>query len=223
MAAPLRLGPEHVSELLDLQDRVIDRYGSDRIWVHDRQGLETLFAAADEFLAFGVRGQDGLVAASLSRLMSPAEVSPLTPGLSWTRQDAAHIGLNTLSLPGSGAPQMIRLLRARRDHLLTLGVRHLFGGISPEHPVSLGCAFRAGAVGVGHLVADGAVELLLWFGPGLEGARLTPAQDRAAARDLARQAALMRQGLVATGLGGPDRSELLFAPIPFLKETTWVG
>lgn len=220
MGTPERLGPEHISDLLALQGGVIDRYGSDRIWVHDRDTLEELFGRGGDFLALGVRGDAGLMAATLSRALGPGEVTPLIPGLGWTPADAAHMGLNTLSLPGGGAPQMVRLLRARRGHLVTRGVFHLFGGVSPDHPVSLGCAFRAGAVGVGHLVADGAVELLLWHGPGLVAGGRPRAGVVLAASDLAGQAHLMRQGLAAVGLSGPDRGDLIFAsPFRALGET----
>jgi len=208
------LGPQDIRGLLALQERVLSRDGPDRIWTHHRTDLEALFGTGDDFLAIGVRKGDELVAASLSRRTRPAEVSPLTPNLRWTAGRVSHIGLNTLSMPGPGeAPQMIRLLRARRDLLSRRGVDHLFGGIRPDHPVSLGCAFRAGGVGVGHLVAGGGVEILLWYGPGLEG--WTPQiRDRSSAHDLARQARILRGGLVAVGLDPEDRSTILFSHPP---------
>lgn len=206
-------GEVDIQDLLDLQDRVIARHGPDRIWVHDRAGFEALFGLGDDFLALGVRGETGLLAASLSRRTRPGELAPLVPGLPWSDAEGSHIGLNTLSLPGrSASPQMIRLLHARRARLAERGIHHLFGGIDPEHSVSLGCAFHAGAVGVGHLLAGGSVELLLWHGPGLEG--FAPqVRDRSDIRDPARQASLMRAGLVATGLDRSDRSTILFAPL----------
>lgn len=208
-----------IRDLLVLQERVLERHGPDRIWVHDRVGLETLFGLGEDFLALGVRGADGLVAASLSRRTRPGEVSPLVPGLPWQEGQGAHIGLNTLSLPGSGmSPQMIRLLRERRDRLARRAIFHLFGGVDPEHSVSLGCAFRAGAIGVGHLIAEGSVELLLWHGPGLEQTTTQP-QDRACVRDPARQARLMRGGLVAVGLDPSDRSTILFALPSFRRSS----
>jgi hypothetical protein len=208
------LGPQDIGGLLALQERVLSRDGPDRIWTHRRTDLEALFGTGDDFLAIGVRKGDELVAASLSRRTRPAEVSPLTPTLKWTAGEVSHIGLNTLSMPGpGGAPQMIRLLRARRDLLARRGVDHLFGGIRPDHPISLGCAFRAGAVGVGHLAAEGCIEILLWNGPGLD--RWTPQiRDRSSAQDLARQAHILRGGLVAVGLDPEDRSTILFSHPP---------
>ena len=151
----VELGPDRVQEILALQARVLDRFGPDRIWVHEEAGLTRLFGLGPDFLALGVCSGGGLIAVSLSRSMSPPEVEPLTPGLPWCGEPA-HIGLNTLSLPDPGSgPQMIRLLRGRRDRLRGRGVTHLFGGVAPDHHVSLGCAFRAGAIGVGHMQVPG--------------------------------------------------------------------
>lgn len=209
---PDEVSSDRIPDILALQARVLDRFGPDRIWVHDGPGLTRLFGLGPDFLALGVWCGGTLIAASLSRRMSPSEVSPLTPGLPWSGEPA-HIGLNTLSLPGSGSgPQMIRLLRERGKRLRGRGVEHLFGGVAPDHPVSLGCAFRAGAIGVGHLRVPGGTELLLWHGPGTK--RDAPRNERVAvpAGDLDLQARLMRDGLVAVGLDPRDRSALLFSP-----------
>ncbi len=208
---PLILGPEDIPALLTLQDRIISLHGEDRIWVHDEGGLERLFGLGPDFLALGVREGAELVAASLSRRMGRSEVIPLVPGLPWSGEPA-HIGLNTLSLPGRGlGGQMVRLLRSRRAHLRGRGVEHLFGGVAPDHTVSLGCAFRAGAVGVGHLEVPGATELLLWHGPGIRVPRSGHTR-RVPAADLKEQGRLMRDGFVITGLDPDDRSLFRFEP-----------
>lgn len=207
---PMELGPEHAQEIIDLQDAIVERFGAGRIWRHDVTGLERLFERGPDVLVLGVRSGPRLIAVSLSRLMDPFEVRPILPGLPWAG-DPAHIGLNTLSLPGTAAgAQMLRLLHARRDRLRGRGVYHLFGGIAPDHPVPLGCAFRAGAIGVGHLEIDGEAELLLWRGP---GAPATPSGQplRVANRNLDLQADLMRTGYAATGLDPEDRTILLFS------------
>jgi hypothetical protein len=208
---PQVLGPDDIARILKLQDRVIDRYGPERIWVHQRSDLERLFYLGEGFLPLGVRSGKELIAVSLSRRMEASEVTPLVPHLPWSGE-AAHIGLNTLSLPGGAVgPQMIRLLSARKRYLVDRGVHHLFGGVSPDHRVSLGCAFRAGAIGVGHLVVPGATELLLWNGPGrtiLSGDDVQPVH----ASDIERQAALMREGFVVCGLDRKDPSKLLLSP-----------
>jgi hypothetical protein len=72
---------------------------------------------------------------------------------------------------------------------------------------------------VGHLLAEGSVELLLWHGPGLEQTATQP-QDGARVRDPARQARLMRDGLVAVGLDPSDRSTILFALPSFRRSST---
>lgn len=207
---PVLLGPSDVPDLLGLQGRVIARHGPDRIWVHDEAGLTRLFGLGQGFLAIGVRDGTRLIAASLSRRMDPSEVRPLVPGLPWSGEPA-HIGLNTLSLPVRGVgPQMVRLLRARRDRLRGRGVAHLFGGVAPDHPVPLGCAFRAGAIGVGHLEVPGGTELLLWHGPGVASAR-SPWMLPVPATAIREQAELMRGGHVAIGVDPADRSLLLFS------------
>jgi hypothetical protein len=209
---PVILGPEDIPVLLTLQDLIISLHGEDRIWVHDERGLERLFALGPDFLALGVREGPELVAASLSRRMDPSEVRPIVPGLPWSGEPA-HIGLNTLSLPGRGAgAQMVRLLRARRDHLRGRGVEHLFGGIAPDHPVSLGCALRAGAIGVGHLEVPGATELLLWHGPGGR-APVSGIFREVPAGDLEGQGRLMRAGFVIIGLVPGDRSRFRLVPL----------
>lgn len=208
---PQILVPDDISRILTLQDRVIDRYGAERIWAHQRDDLERLFALEEGFLPLGVRAGKELIAVSLSRSMEASEVTPLVPRLPWSGE-AAHIGLNTLSMPGRAAgPQMIRLLSARRMHLKGRGVHHLFGGILPNHRVSLGCALRAGAIGVGHLSVPGATELLFWHGPGAPvisrpGARIAHASD------IEGQATLMREGFVVSGVDQENPKNLLFSP-----------
>lgn len=208
---PVILGPEDIPALLALQGLIISLHGEDQIWVHDESGLERLFALGPDFLALGVREGRDLIAASLSRRMDPAEVRPIVPGLPWSGEPA-HIGLNTLSLPGrGGGAQMVRLLRSRREHLRGRGVEHLFGGIAPDHPVSLGCAFRAGAIGVGHLEIPGATELLLWHGPGGR-APVSGIFREVPAGDLEGQVRLMRAGFVIIGLVPGDRSRFRLSP-----------
>lgn len=205
------LGPEDLADVLRLQDRVVRLFGSAGIWVHDEAELTRLFGLGDDFLALGVRSGPELIGVSLSRAMRPEEVRPALP-LPWSGQ-AAHIGLNTLSLPdGRTGPLMIRLLRARHARLRARGVHHLFGGVGPDNPVSLGCALRAGALGVGHLRVPGGREILLWSGPGASPRSSQSEAVRVPITDLDGQGRLMRRGYAITGLDGVTRERVLLSP-----------
>lgn len=206
------LGPEDLADVLRLQGRVVRTFGASGIWEHDEAELTRLFGLGDDFLALGVRVGADLVGVSLSRAMRPDEVRPTLRSLPWNGQ-AAHIGLNTLSLPTRHTgPLMIRLLRARHDHLRARGVHHLFGGVGPDNPVSLGCALRAGAIGVGHLSVPGGHEILLWSGH--RPPSRAPAADEAILpiTDLDGQDRLMRDGFAIRALVRSDRERVVLSP-----------